>query len=117
MAFPINVTKNLNAIYNGDDWSFSCVFKNKETQLPINLVTDGWSSWKSQWRPYAKADEFFELTVDSSRANLGKIVVHIPASITSQIVSKGVFDIEAKQNGIVRTWLRGDIEFEMDVTR
>jgi len=117
MTVPINVTKMLSPIYKGDDWAFSCVFTSKTTGLPLNLVTDGWTSWASQWRPYAKSETFFQLTIDSSQANVGRIIVHIPSSITSQITSKGVFDIEAIQNGVVRTWVRGDIAFEMDVTR
>lgn len=117
MAFPVNVTKNVSPIYSGDSWVFSCLFTRDETGLPIDFVAEGWGSWKAQWRPYANALDFIELSVNESDATNGRISVSMSNEDTSSINTNGVFDLEAVQNGVTRTWIRGDVKFSKDVTR
>lgn len=117
MAFPINVTKSVNPIYSGDAWIFSCLFTRDEDGLPIDLVQEGWSGWKAQWRPYSKSSVYIDLIIDQTQASNGRITLTMLEEDTASIETNGVFDLEAVQSGLTRTWIRGDVPFKKDVTR
>jgi hypothetical protein len=116
MTFPVNVTKNVSPVYSGDSWVFSCLFT-REDGTPIDLITEGWTEWKSQWRPYAKSSEYINLDVNTTDAANGRISISMSREDTSSMTTDGVFDLEAVQAGATRTWVRGDVKFSKDVTR
>lgn len=117
MSFPINVTKSVNPIYSGDAWVFSCLFTRDADGLPIDLVDEGWTNWRAQWRPYAKSNVFIDLDVNETDAANGRISLSMSEENTADVESNGVFDLEATQAGATRTWVRGDVLFKKDVTR
>lgn len=117
MSFPINVSKSVNPIYSGDAWLFTCVFTRPDALLPIDLPEEGWSNWRAQWRPYAKSSTYIDLIVDETQAANGRITLSMSQEDTASIDTNGVFDLEAVQEGLIRTWVRGDVLFKKDVTR
>lgn len=111
--FPIKIPAI--KIYRGDSFSQTYIFKNKETNQPKNLVTEGWTNWVAQWRPELDSEILVSFSVDASLANSGQITVSLSATQTSDM-KRGFWDLQATQNSTIRTWLAGKVEFEKDVT-
>lgn len=111
--FPIKIPAI--KIYRGDSFSQTYVFKNSTTNQPKNLVQEGWTNWVAQWKPEVDADIIVNFTVDASNASTGQILVSLTPQQT-QVLRRGVWDLQANQNSVVRTWLVGKVEFEKDVT-
>jgi hypothetical protein len=111
--FPIKIPAI--KIYRGDSFSQTYVFKNSVTNTPKNLVQEGWTDWKAQWKPEIDSDIIVDFTINATNAANGAISISLTAQQT-MILRRGVWDLQAKQNSIVRTWLLGKVEFEKDVT-
>jgi hypothetical protein len=104
-------------IYAGDTFEQTYTFKTS-AGVVINLVTQGYTSWKSQWRPSRDSASYLDLTVDATSANVGQIVITADADVTRAIDCPGVFDLQATDsNGVVRTFITGPVEWVEDVTR
>jgi hypothetical protein len=117
MSFPVSVPDI--TVYAGDTFSspvyvLGTMVNNVFT--PYDLVAEGWTNWKAQWRANANDPSFVELTVDTSDATSGAISWTMGADATRSLWN-GVWDIQAVQSGTVRTWLRGKTLFVEDVTR
>jgi hypothetical protein len=104
-------------IYAGDSVAFPVYTVKTAEGAAIDLVADGWSDWRAQWRPQADAQDSIELTVDASRANEGMILIRVAAEDTANMGGAGVWDLQATRAGLVRTWLRGKTKWTRDVTR
>lgn len=93
----------------------------KGAPVPIDLVAEGWTGWKAQWRPRQKSEEFVELEVDDADAADGVIVVTFTSEMVrdiSALGSKGVWDLQAHQTpGEPHTFLAGDTTWRLGVTR
>ena len=111
--FPIKIPAI--KIYRGDSFSQTYIFKNKETNQPKNLVTEGWTNWVAQWRPEIDSDIVVSFSVTTTGASSGQILVSLSALQTSDM-KKGFWDLQATQNSTIRTWLAGKVDFEKDVT-
>jgi len=111
--FPIKIPAI--KIYRGDSFSQTYIFKNKETNQPKNLITEGWTNWVAQWRPEIDSDVFVSFSVTTTNASSGQISVSLSALQTSTM-KKGFWDLQASQNSTKRTWLAGKVEFVKDVT-
>lgn len=112
-AFPIKVP--VIKLYRGDSFSQTYVFKNNINNTPKNLVQEGWSNWKAQWRPEVDSETVVDFLVNTTNASNGEILISLTAAQTA-IMRKGIWDLQATQNLIIRTWLSGKVEFEKDVT-
>jgi len=112
MSFPTNVG-TLN-VYAGD--TFSQTFTFKEDEEAINLVTAGWTGWTAQYRKNASSTTAVSFAVNASSAATGQITISLTATQTGTLES-GVFDLQATQGSVVRTWIAGGLNVRKDVTR
>lgn len=102
-------------LYRGDSFFQSFVFKNASTGVVRDLVSEGWSDWTAQWRPNIDSNNYVNFTVDALQANVGLISIELTPEQTTAL-RNGVWDLQAIQNGIVKTWLAGKLELTKDVT-
>ena len=112
MAFPTNV--GTLSVYAGD--TFSQTFTFKEDDEAINLVTAGWTSWTAQYRRNPDSTTAVSFAVDTTDAATGEITISLTATQTGTLEA-GVFDLQATQGSVVRTWVRGGLNVTRDVTR
>lgn len=112
--FPVSVPTL--EVYRGDSFSQSFVFKDATTGAVRNLVSEGWGSWVAQWRPFVGSAELVAFAVDTTQASTGRVGVALTAVQTAGL-RRGVWDLQASQGSVVRTWLAGDVSFSEDVTR
>ena len=112
MSFPTNV--GTLSVYAGD--TFSQTFTFKEDDTAIDLPTQGWASWTAQYRRNESSTTAVSFSVDDSSADSGQITITLSAAQTATLES-GVFDLQATQGSVVRTWVRGGLSVSEDVTR
>ena len=112
MAFPAVVP--VLKVYKGD--TFSASFTIKSDDLPLNFSSLGWGSWSAQWRPLPTSTTSIAFAVDSSLASTGVIKITMTATNTTNL-KNGYWDLQATKNAEVKTWLRGEVLVEQDVTR
>jgi hypothetical protein len=112
MSFPTNV--GTLSVYAGD--TFSQTFTFKEDGSAIDLVDAGWSAWTAQYRKNASSTTAVSFAVDTSAAASGQITISLSATQTANLES-GVFDLQATQGSLVRTWIAGGLSVTKDVTR
>lgn len=112
MSFPTNV--GTLSVYAGD--TFSQTFTFKEDDVAIDLVDAGWDSWTAQYRKNASSTTAVSFAVDTSSAASGQITITLSAAQTATLES-GVFDLQATQGSVVRTWVAGGLNVRKDVTR
>ena len=101
-------------IYGGDYRAIEATVYSGDAPADLSRFT----GWRAQWRPYASSRESVDLVVDAERSSQGIIVVSIPGELSGvdgQLRS-GVFDVQASDEGVVRTFFRGTIVWEGDVT-
>lgn len=111
--FPVKVPAL--EIYRGDSFSQTYVLKDSVTGVVRDLVDEGWDSWIAQWRPFIGSPESVSFTVDTAEADLGQVTVSLTATQTAGLAT-GVWDLQASQGDIVRTWLVGTVAFVEDIT-
>ena len=114
MSFFEPVDVGVWRIYGGDYRAIEATIHSGDAPADLSRFTD----WLAQWRPYASSRASVDLTVDAERASEGVIVVSIPGELSGvggQLRS-GVFDVQASDEGVVRTFFRGTIVWEGDVT-
>lgn len=111
--FPVGVPTL--EIYRGDSFSQSYVLKDAVTGDPRDLSAEGWSGWIAQWRPFVDSDETVDFTVDVSDVAEGRVGIALSAAQTAGL-RRGVWDLQASQGSVVRTWLSGNVDFVKDVT-
>ena len=114
MSFSEPVDIGAWRIYGGDYRALEATVYAGEAHADLSRFTD----WRAQWRPYASSRVSVDLMVDAERASEGIIVVSIPGELSGvggQLRS-GVFDVQASDEGVVRTFFRGTIVWEGDVT-
>jgi hypothetical protein len=102
-------------VYAGD--SFSQTFEFLDDGEAIDLVVEGWSNWIAQYRKTPKSVDFVEFVVDDSAADEGVITISLTPQQARELGDSGVFDLQATQNGTIRTWLKGSIDWSLDVSR
>jgi len=113
MAIPTDVGSL--DVYAGD--TFTQTFTLTSDSSPIDLVDAGWTGWSAQYRKTASAATAVDFTVDDSSAASGQITISLTPAQTAALKDNGVFDLQATQGGVVRTWLTGSISWLRDVTR
>lgn len=112
VAFPASVP--VLKIYKGDTFNASFVLKSNDE--PIDFVAQGWTTWTAQWRETKTATASVPFIVDASQSNIGRIKITMTA-MNTRSVKKGYWDIQAIRGEEVKTWLRGDVLTDGDVTR
>lgn len=112
MAYPaiIPVLK----VYKGD--TFSASFTIKSDSSALNFVSLGWGSWIAQWRETPGSKTAVSFTVDSTLASTGTIKITMSAANTATL-KNGYWDLQAVKGNEVKTWLRGEVLVQQDVTR
>ena len=101
-------------VYRGDDVIIAdCTFQ-QPAGVAMNLST---SAWSAQWRLKSDSENFVALQVDATQANLGRILIQANSAATSLMTARGVWDLQATLNGVVKTWVRGSTVLVKDVTR
>ena len=85
--------------------------------VPRDLVAEGWTDWRIQWRRTRTSEEFIEATVDASNAANGVIVFKFSGAQTRAMNVAGVWDMQAHQDGESYTWWTGTTAWLNDVTR
>jgi hypothetical protein len=103
------------AVYAGDTFTQTFIFKDGANVY--DFVDAGWSDWVAQYRVTRDSDAAIDFAVDDSEADEGKITISLTATQTDELNRAGVFDLQASENGVVRTWLQGQIAWTRDVTR
>jgi hypothetical protein len=103
------------SVYAGD--TFTQTFEFFDDDEPVDFVADGWDDWVAQYRINPKATNFVAFTVDVSDADEGRITLSLSATQTRNLPGEGVFDLQATENNVIRTWLKGRIAVSQDVTR
>ena len=114
MSFSEPVDIGTWRIYGGDYRAIEATVYAGDAPADLSHFTD----WRAQWRTYASSRSSVDLTVDAERASEGIVVVSIPGELSGvdgQLRS-GVFDVQASDEGVVRTFFRGTIVWEGDVT-
>ena len=114
MSFP--ATSPVVQIYAGDTYEQSYTFKNS-SGVAIDLVAAGWDNWKAQYRTSRPAITAYDFTVDDSAADEGIIVVSMPKETTIKLESNGVWDLQATDGDILKTFITSAVEVQKDVTR
>ena len=106
LAAPITV-------YAGDSLSMTFRFSNSSGVL--DLAT-GWS-WRSQWKSKTSSDPSIELTVVTTNALTGVLVIKGTPAQTTGMSSNGVYDLQGTNvDGRVWTALWGNTMGMKDVT-
>lgn len=103
-------------VYAGDTTARTITLTDTDG-APVDLT--GWEEWRASWRPYPSSSTMVDLPVDASRVSEGVVVVSVPteASAVGGGLRSGVWDMQARRGEVVRTWVRGRIVWEEDVTR
>jgi hypothetical protein len=112
-SFPTDV--GTLRVYAGDTFSQTFVFK--EGTAVIDFDAEGWTDWAAEYRVTRNAATSITFAVDDSEADEGRITISLTPDQTNEITKAGVFDLQATQNGTVKTWLQGSIAWSKDVTR
>ena len=109
---PINV--GAWRIYGGDYRAIEATIHSGDAPADLSRFTD----WRAQWRPYPSSRMSVDLVVDAERASEGIVVVAIPGELSGVDghLRSGVFDVQASDQGVVRTFFRGTIVWKGDVT-
>jgi len=104
-------------VYRGDNFGVTVTITDKHaTPNPVPLPTDG--EWKAQIRRRADMPKVYAaMTVDASNGSDGKIRLTMTDEQTSELSGEMVYDVENTKPGLRRTYLKGTITFERDVTR
>lgn len=111
MGFPVEIGDL--PLYAGDTFTQSFVIK--EDDVPVNLTS--WTNWLCQYRVTPDAESAIDLPLDVTNLATGRVAINIPATTVAEISANGVFDIQAKQGDVIRTWIRGYFIWTEDVTR
>lgn len=114
MSFSEPVDIGTWRIYGGDYRAIVATIYAGDAPADLSHFTD----WRAQWRTYSSSRASVDLTVDAERASEGIVVVSIPGELSGvggQLRS-GIFDVQAYDEGVVRTFFRGTIVWEGDVT-
>lgn len=112
MTFPTTVP--ILEIYAGDTFEQSFVFQTDG--VARNLTLEGWGDWEAQIRPTIESETEVAFTVDSSQAAAGRIVLKLDSE-TTRALTGAVYDLQATDGDVVKTFLRGSITIVQDVTR
>lgn len=108
------------AVYAGDAWSQAfrmTIQPDPEVDETEPEDLSAYTSWAAQWRSTVDAETATTLTVDSSDAVNGVIVVRATGDQVRAMGRSGVFDIQAVLSGATRTFIRAKTSWKLDVTR
>jgi hypothetical protein len=99
--------------YRGDTLTLEFTFED-EAGVALALPTTGWAA-QIRNLPDA-ATTIADFTIDSSAAATGVVVASLTGTQTADL-SGGVWDLQQTTGAVVRTYLRGSVTIEGDVTR
>ena len=100
-------------IYAGDDARLRLEFFDA-ANAPINLAAV--TTWKAAAQGVCSSAAPVSLTVDTTNAATGVIEVVLPAHL-SRLPDRSRWDLQGVEGGLTKTFARGLITVEPDVTR
>lgn len=106
-------------VYAGDavDWPIlTFAVEVNSALVPINLDAAGWGTWLATWKSSVREATAISLTVDASEASVGTIKIKATPANTRAMRSSGVWDLQATNGALVKTWAYGTTKFTQDVT-
>ena len=113
-------------VYVGDDWDVPIDFDDGEDP-PVAVDMSGWTSWAAHIKDrQTTTDPLVEITVDTTDAATGRIVLSIAAADTRDLISdpsarstfSGTWDLQATSpTGKKRTLFAGTVTATLDRTR
>jgi hypothetical protein len=103
-------------IYSGDTWAQSYEFKAGDPAEPIDFVAEGWTDWAAQWRPTPFSEDFIELDIDISDADVGRIILNA-TDLQTRMLGDGFIDLQSVNGDEVKTWIRASVVWSEDITR
>ena len=109
MSFPVTVP-SVNA-YAGDTLVFP-TYSFETDGEPTDL--SAWDSWAAQWRPEDDSAEYITLTVVKTNSTFA---ITATAEQARAMGKSGVWDLQATDGAVIRTFIRGQVIYQMDVTR
>lgn len=104
-------------IYSGDTVTWPTYTFKTDAGVVRDLVAEGWDDWHAQWRTTVDSGTAIELTLDVSDAANGIIGISATATESAAMGGNGVWDLQATQGDVVKTWVRGKTKWIKDVTR
>lgn len=110
-------------IYAGDPALFYGSIQMVTDDVPDDL--SAWSDWRATWAAAPGSPHVVPLTVDASQKSVGLIIVSASAVATRQmqtfrrhmIDGLGVWDLQAMNGAVPRTWIRGRTTHREDQTK
>lgn len=112
MAGP--ATRDL-ALYRGDDYAHQITFVDAQTHPEPIPVDDYTFKAEIRDRPENGTVVYATFSIDTSQASEGIIVLHLTASQTR--IPSGYWDLQATISGSRKTWLKGEVIMDGDVTQ
>lgn len=109
MSCPVSVPSV--CAYAGDTLVFP-TYSFETAGIPTDL--SAWDSWAAQWRPNSDSDEAMVLTVVKTASSFA---ITATAEQTRAMGESGVWDLQATDGSVVKTFIRGETVYQMDVTR
>lgn len=107
MEYPVKVPDW--KLYRGDYSELRFEFEGEDS-VPIPL--DDWNNWSAAWLPSRGELRQLEVTAEGNA-----VTVAFPSEVTQGVETiNGSWDVQAENNGRVRTWLRGQTKLTKDVT-
>ena len=100
-------------VYAGDTEEFQVYFVTSEdVAIDVSEYT-----WSAQIREYRTSTDFNAIEVNADNANLGVLLVSVPASVTENLPQNSVWDLQGVYSGNPTTFLQGKVTCTKDVTR
>ena len=102
-------------VYAGDYCALEIFLKTGDSPTDISGYTNFRSQWRKSWSDTVSVDLEVSLERDAS-----SVVIAIPGELSAVdggVVRSGVWDLQAENDGVVRTFVRGKVFWRGDVTR
>jgi hypothetical protein len=100
--------------YRGDSYALRLTFETPAGEV-MPMPAEGWSAQVRKDLEPSRGTQA-EFTVDASQATTGVVEISLTPAQTA-VLEAGVWDIQCDDAGTVRTYLRGSVKFEGNVTR
>lgn len=110
MSYPVTVPNW--DVYGGDTFSQTYQITDSVSGAPINL--SAWNTWLATWKP--TLGNPITLTVSTSNLSTGFFTVIASSAQTRTMDGPGIWDVQAVNSGVTRTWLTGKTNFTHEVS-
>ena len=102
-------------VYAGDYCALEIFLKTGDSPTDISGYTNFRSQWRKSWSDVDPVE--LDVSVDEDTSS---IVIAIPgelSAVNGGLIRSGVWDLQAENDGVTRTFVRGKVFWRGDVTR